>query len=72
MKVEINGNEIRIIGERGVDLRVYASSDKDGDTFSSSLCFDGMEHGGLPMIEVSGKRNIVITNTLDKGKTLYR
>ena len=72
MKITINGNEIRIHGERGVDFLVYAFSDKDKDRFSSSLVFSGMEHGCLPSVEVSGDQRIVIINNLEKGTQLYK
>jgi len=72
MKVTVDGTTIRISGPRGVDLVIYAHSEKDFDRFSSSLCYDGFEHGCLPSVEVSGYKRIVITSNLDKGTTLYK
>jgi hypothetical protein len=72
VKYEINGSTIRIIGSRGVDLVIYAQEDKNFDRFSFGLCFNSMEHGCLPSVEVSGDKRIVITNNLEKGARLYR
>lgn len=72
MKYEISGNEIRIKGKRGVDLIVVASESNDFDRFRFGLCFDGMEHGCLPSVEVSGNKRIVIVNNLEKGAQLYK
>lgn len=70
MQIQIKDKEIRIIGERGVDLRIYASSSEKSDSFRLSLCYDGFEHGCLPMVEVSGDKNIIVTNNLKTGRYL--
>jgi hypothetical protein len=72
MKIEIDGNNIRFYGNNGVDLIVYAHSEGLLDRFSLSLCYDGFQHGCLPMVEVPNKETIVVFNTLEKGKQLLR
>jgi hypothetical protein len=67
MKVEIEGSNIRIRGERGVDLLVYASSNKDLDQFALSLVYDGFEDGCLPSLEILGSKRILVTNNLKTG-----
>lgn len=70
MKIQINKDEIRIFGERGVDVRISIHSDKDLDRFIFSLCYDGFDHGCLPMIEVSGNKNIIVSNNMKMGRYL--
>jgi hypothetical protein len=71
MKITINKDEIRIHGERQVDLIIRIHTDKDLDRFIISLCYDGFEHGCLPMIEVAGG-HIVVQNNMDRGRNLLR
>lgn len=71
MKVTVDGKQIRIHGSRNVDLLIYASEDKDLDRFLLSLCFDGIEHGVLPMVEVAGG-HIIIQSNLETGRTLLK
>lgn len=71
MKITVDGNDIRIHGERNVDLRIYTSTDKDLDRFSISLCYDGFEHGCLPMVEIAGG-HIIVQNNMEKGRNLLK
>lgn len=71
MKVSVDGNSIRIFGSRKVDLLIYANEDKDLDRFMISLCYDGMEYGCLPMVEVCGG-HIVVQNNMEKGRNLIK
>lgn len=62
MKITIEGTIIRIHGERKVDLLIHASTDQELDRFILSLCYDGFDHGWLPMIEVAGGHIVVYSN----------
>ena len=67
MKISVDGDTIRIHGERDVDLVIYANTDKDRDRFSVSLSSAGIEHGGLFSVEVADGGNVVTYTCLDKG-----
>lgn len=71
MKVEIENRSVRIYGGGKVQLLITLVENKEGDCFMSSLCFDGFEHGCLPMIEVKGD-DIIIQNNLQGGRFLYK
>ena len=67
MKIEIDGKKIRVKGDRGVDLLIWASAEKEYESFSMSLAYDGFEHGCLPRLEISGDKTIKVINNLETG-----
>lgn len=74
MKVEIEGDEIRIIGDKygkKRHIKIYVSSDEESDYYSFSLVKDGFIHGCLPSVMVY-KDDIVIQNNLERGRQLYK
>ena len=73
MKIEISGNVAKIIGENGVNFILHAYKDSSGvERFTSSLSFNGCDHGCLPMVEVISPDKIIVTNNLEKGQFLYQ
>ena len=69
MKVEISGNTIRVIGNKGVDVIMHLI-EGGYDRFSFSLAYRGFEHGYLPSVEAHNENTIVVINNLEKGRNL--
>lgn len=70
VKIEIDGNKIKISGNRGVSLIIYAFDQKNNETFSLSLSYRGFERGILPMIDIYDENTIKVTNNMKTGTYL--
>ena len=72
MKVEIDGDEIRIKGKNfGKDkhIKIYVTEKEGEDTYSFSLIRDGFESGCLPRVTVH-RDTIIASNNLPQGKSI--
>ncbi len=66
MKIEIEGNEIRLTGEHNKAIRIYHN--KEEDRFQLSICQNGFETGCLPSVTFC-KEHTIILNNLPQGKS---
>lgn len=64
MKIEIEGNKIRLTGEHGKGIIIYYN--KEDDYFGMSIFQNGFEIGCLPTVTFS-KNHTIIHNNLEKG-----
>lgn len=69
MKIEVNGDSIRLTGESTQKaIRIYYTKEEGSDIFMFSVCEDGFEKGVLPMVTFY-KDNTVVRSNLPQGKS---
>jgi hypothetical protein len=66
MKIEIDGDTVRIEGTHKKGIIIYHN--EDNDSFSMSVFQNGFEHGCLPTITFC-KDHTVCLNNREKGKS---
>ena len=72
MKLEINGNEIRVKGKNHGDkksLKIVVIEEEGEDRFQMSVIKNGMEHGCIPTVTIYNN-DIVFQSVIPEGRSL--